>query len=341
VQTHILRSLPEIEALSSEWRELLAESISNVPFLTPEFIAAWWRHMGGGEWQAAELYVIAMREEDGKLVGIAPLFYAKNKQGQNALQFIGTVEIADFLDFVVRPEDLHRFLDCLFYHLNGPDAPVWDVLDLYNILDESPSSKALEAAAAGAGWRFEQDVLQPSPYIPLPESFEQYLEGLQGRYRKELRRKARQAANYFIPVSWYIVEDPDSLDENLDALLALMSKEPEKARFLTEPMRAQMRAIAQAAFDNGWLNLSMVDVGRDKAAAFIAFDYDNRIWGYNSGYDPAVADISPGQFLLWQNINWAIEQGREAFDFMRGDEEWKYQLGSVDRYVMHVAVRRN
>jgi CelD/BcsL family acetyltransferase involved in cellulose biosynthesis len=45
--------------------------------------------------------------------------------------------------------------------------------------------------------------------------------------------------------------------------------------------------------------------------------------------------------LLWQNINWAIEQGREAFDFMRGDEEWKYQLGSVDRYVMHVAVRRN
>jgi CelD/BcsL family acetyltransferase involved in cellulose biosynthesis len=33
-------------------------------------------------------------------------------------------------------------------------------------------------------------------------------------------------------------------------------------------------------------------------------------------------------------LRWAIENGREAFDFMRGDEEYKYRMGAIDRFVL-------
>jgi CelD/BcsL family acetyltransferase involved in cellulose biosynthesis len=44
--------------------------------------------------------------------------------------------------------------------------------------------------------------------------------------------------------------------------------------------------------------------------------------------------------LIGYLIQWAIEQKREAFDFMRGDEQYKYRLGGVDRFVQRVQITR-
>jgi CelD/BcsL family acetyltransferase involved in cellulose biosynthesis len=41
---------------------------------------------------------------------------------------------------------------------------------------------------------------------------------------------------------------------------------------------------------------------------------------------------------MGQVIQWACENGRPEFDFMRGDEEYKYRLGGVDRFVMRARV---
>ena len=56
-----------------EWNNLLSGSISDTPFLRYEYQTAWWEHRGGGEWPNAQLVLVTARE-DGKLVGIAPLF---------------------------------------------------------------------------------------------------------------------------------------------------------------------------------------------------------------------------------------------------------------------------
>jgi CelD/BcsL family acetyltransferase involved in cellulose biosynthesis len=70
------------------------------------------------------------------------------------------------------------------------------------------------------------------------------------------------------------------------------------------------------------------------------FDYGNRIWVYNSGINPAYLDLSPGWVLLGRTIQWGIENGREALDFMRGDEIYKYRLGGVDRNVLRLLISR-
>jgi len=39
-------------------------------------------------------------------------------------------------------------------------------------------------------------------------------------------------------------------------------------------------------------------------------------------------------------LEWANEHGRQSFDFMRGDEQYKYRFGAVDRRVMRLTVRK-
>jgi CelD/BcsL family acetyltransferase involved in cellulose biosynthesis len=48
---------------------------------------------------------------------------------------------------------------------------------------------------------------------------------------------------------------------------------------------------------------------------------------------------SPGWVLLAKEINWAIEQGMTEVDLMRGDEDYKYRFGGIDRHVISFKAR--
>ena len=120
----------------------------------------------------------------------------------------------------------------------------------------------------------------------------------------------------------------------------LMACDPDKARFLTPAMREQMHAIARSAHANGWLQLAFVEVNGEKAAGYLNFDYMNHIWVYNSGLDFRFSGLSLGWVLLGHLLQWANENQRESFDFMRGDEQYKYRFGAIDRRVVRLSVRR-
>lgn len=330
----------DIAMLANEWNALLNDSASPVPFLKPEYQTAWWQHLGGGEWDQAAMHIIIARKEDGSLLGIAPLFKTENSAGESALMFIGSCEISDYLDFIVRREDLNLFIDALFDHLSTPEHPEWDCLDLYNILDDSHTLPALEEIAAARGWQYQQTQLDPAPRISLPDTWEEYLASMKKKQRHELRRKLRRAANHVPDVDWYIVQDENVLGDHLDSLFSLMLQDPRKKEFLNESMQTQIRAIIHSAFQHNWLQMAVLQVGDEKAAIQVNFDYDNRIWGYNSGVDMQYRELSSGVILTGYTLQAAIKDGREVFDFMRGDEQYKYRFGAVDRFVVRATVRK-
>ena len=79
----------------------------------------------------------------------------------------------------------------------------------------------------------------------------------------------------------------------------------------------------------------------EKAAALFNFDYDGRIWVYNSGLDPAAyGRLSAGVVLSAWAIEEAINRGRQTFDFLRGDEGYKYRFGAKDTTVHELIVSR-
>ena len=119
-----------------------------------------------------------------------------------------------------------------------------------------------------------------------------------------------------------------------------MAHDPNKAQFLHPAMREQMTAFLRAAHEAGVLWLGFLEIDGVKTAASLNFDYNNKLWGYNSGVSRNHMELSPGWVLLAHTIQWCCENNRYEFDFMRGDEEYKYRLGGVNRFVMRAKLTR-
>jgi CelD/BcsL family acetyltransferase involved in cellulose biosynthesis len=345
------RDFTGLDSLANDWNSLLEESITIVPFLRHEYLRAWWETRGGGEWPDSELAIVIARQ-DGYLTGVAPLFAARNRDADPALLLLGSIEISDYLDLIVRPADLTAFLPGLLDYLGhsgpaglGVPAPEaqskpWQVLDWQNLLETSPTLPALKTETEKRGWTFVQEQTYHAPSIPLKGDFEIYLSGIDKKQRHEIRRKMRRAGENGSAVRWYCVTDEAALEAGVDAFLAMMAEEADKAKFLTAAMRRQMHLACRAAFEHGWLQLAFLEVDGQRAAGYLNFDYLNRIWVYNSGIDRRFLELSPGWVLLGQLLQWANENKRLEFDFMRGDEEYKYRFGGVDKLVVRAKVTR-
>jgi CelD/BcsL family acetyltransferase involved in cellulose biosynthesis len=346
------RSFTDLEPLASDWNALLSESITHVPFLRYEYLRAWWETRGGGEWPDSQLAVVIARQ-DGRLAGVAPLFIARNRDGDSALLLLGSIEISDYLDLIVRPADLVSFIPGLldFLDYSGPagmsvpapevETRPWQVLDWQNLPETSPTLPVLKTEAEKRGWTFLQERTYHAPSIPLAGDFETYLCGIDKKQRHEIRRKMRRAEESGSKIRFYFVSDSAVLEAEVEAFLAMMAEEPEKAKFLSEAMRRQMQEACRAAFENGWLQLAFLEVDGQKAASYLNFDYLNRIWVYNSGIARRFLEISPGWVLLGYLLQWANENKRQEFDFMRGNEEYKYRFGAVDHFVVRAKVNRD
>jgi len=318
-----------------QWNSLVEQSIADTPFSRYEYLSEWWKTLGGGEWKQAELVLITASEY-GELVGIAPLFIAEY-DGQRALMLIGSIEVSDYLDLIVREADLPRFLSGLMDFLASSLGDGWSALDWYNLPDDSPTLAALKADSESRGWTHHQEIYRPTPRIALNGSFDDYLAGIEKKQRHEMRRKMRRAAESG-RVNFYIVDKSADIEPELESFFQLMVQDPNKANFLHPSMREHMTVTLRAAHENGYLWLAFLEVDGVKAAATLCFDYKNKLWGYNSGVSFDFKELSPGWVIMAHDIQWCCENGRYEFDFMRGDEEYKYRMGGVNRFVMRARV---
>jgi CelD/BcsL family acetyltransferase involved in cellulose biosynthesis len=319
------------------WNSLVEQSIADTPFSHHEYLSEWWKTLGGGEWKTAQLGLISALEND-ELIGIAPLFITEY-DGQQALMLVGSIEISDYLDLIVRPDDLPRFLSGLLDFLVSSPAGNWSAIDWYNLPDASSTLAALKTESERRGWTHHEEIYRPTPRIPLNGSFDEYLSRLDKKQRHEIRRKMRRAAESG-RVRFYVVDKNADIETELDAFFHLMIQDPNKAMFLKDMMRDQMSATIHAAQEEGYLWLGFLEVDGEKVAASLNFDYKNKLWGYNSGVSRTHMELSPGWVLLGHVIQWCCENGRYEFDFMRGDEDYKYRFGGVNRFVMRARVSK-
>ena len=323
---------------STTWNALVEQSIADTPFSRHEYLIEWWMTRGGGEWKDAELVLVSATEND-QLIGIAPLFIAEY-DGRKALLLLGSIEISDYLDLIVREADLPGFVSGLIDFLASSHVDAWSVIDWYNLPDNSPTLAALKAEAASRGWDHHEEMYRPTPRIALNGSFEEYLARLEKKQRHEIKRKMRRAAESDLNVRFTVVGRDADIDAEMNDFFHLMVQDPNKALFLKDAMRHQMTSTVRAAFAQGYLWLAFLEVDDLKVAASLNFDYKNKLWGYNTGVSRAHMELSPGWVLLGHVIQWCCENGRYEFDFMRGDEGYKYRFGGANRFVMRARVVR-
>jgi CelD/BcsL family acetyltransferase involved in cellulose biosynthesis len=324
-------------ALEKEWNDLLKRSKMDTIFLTWQWQKTWWDFLS----QEAQPIIVTVRDGE-ELVGLAPLYALPPNGGPRTLRLIGGVEVSDYLDIIAASGKEEMVYTALWESLMDEFDNPWELVDLHNLPAASPTRKILPALAKQTkGIQVTMEIEDVCPIISLPSSWEDYLSLLNKKQRHELRRKVRKA-NREATVHWYYVQDEKALQAEIKDFIELHKRsDQQKKAFMDRRMKSFFRAMAPSTFEQGWLRLSFILINDVKTAAMLCFDYNDSILVYNSGYDPHLyASLSTGTVLLAHCIQDAIEKERKTFDFLRGDEEYKYRLGGQDTKVYNLRISR-
>jgi CelD/BcsL family acetyltransferase involved in cellulose biosynthesis len=308
------------EALATDWKALLPNAATNTIFLTPEWQQLWWQHFSAGE----ELQILSVREVGGRLIAVAPL-----RRMARLISLVGSTDVCDYSDFILDKSCAGEALTAVIEHVRG-----WDRVVLNSVPAGVPTLALLPQIAEKRGWKIEVTQEDVCPRAELPGDWEEYLGRLSKKDRHELRRKFRRldsAGQVSFPLG--------NGDKDMDDFFRLhrLSRE-DKAEFMTPDMEAFFRQVMVRIADSA--RLQFVEVDGVRAAAIVYFDYAGRRLLYNSGYDPAFSSLSVGLLLKAYAVREAIESGMSCFDFLRGDEPYKYDLGGVDFPIYRCEVTR-
>ncbi|MCL4256071.1 MAG: GNAT family N-acetyltransferase, partial [Anaerolineae bacterium] len=206
-------------------------------------------------------------------------------------------------------------------------------VSFYNLRPNAPTLTHFCDLFQASGCQLIQKQVEVTPHIVLPNTFDGYFEMLDKKQRGEVRRKMRRAeAGVEEKLDWYVVTGEHDIQAQIAQFFTLMaSSSPQKAEFLQNPQhKSFFEKLIPRMQVAGWLHLAFLRVDGNPCASYFNFAYDNRIWVYNSGFSYQYESLSTGIVLLVYLIEDAIQRGYTVFDFLRGNEVYKYRMGGVD-----------
>ena len=320
-EVRVIRDAAAFAALAPEWDALLARSSADVVFLTWDWLSTWWEVYGGG----LELCVAVVRE-DGRLVGAAPCKIERRRRyglGFRQLGFIGTGRAVcpDFLDLIVERGREQELVPELVEAL--VEARGWDTLALTDVPEDSASGPVLARALRAAGLRPRREDDRICPYLSLPATWAELEQRLTHNFRRNHRKKRRRLGATL--ATW---QAGDDLGRALDTLAALHQERMETSgrggNFRKPDYREFHERFAARAAERGWLYLAFLQHDGKAIAGRYGFLYQGTYYAYQSGFDPAAADASPGEVMLGMVLEDLIGRGAAEFNFLRGTQPHKF-----------------
>jgi hypothetical protein len=307
-----LTDLPYAMDSYTDYRSPVAEIWNRAggidPSLAPFSALAW--HAEYTRLNPTEGKPLILADPDGPVIGS---FLVRD----TTAVFGGGGEIADYLDVIGPPESKPQFWQQAMSVFRSRGITR---LSLRNIPDGSPTLRYYRAFTAGTAAVSREDT---TPVMNLPDSWDGYREGLTKKYRHELERKLRKFER----------ERPDAdvselpATAGMDVLLPLMRKNADKQRFLTPDMTEFFRNIPDIA--GPALRIHVLTAGGHPVSAVAGFVSGRQYLLYNSGFDEASAP-GGGFYLKARLIQRTIGEGFSRFNFLQGNERYKYELGGAD-----------
>ena len=320
--------IDDFAPIFDEWEGILPSCSTDTVFVTPLWQSIWWRHFGEG----AELHILSVRNDEHERLGIAPLMLKGD-----VLSFMGDTDLFDYHDFLVPRGKEADFYPTLWDGLMEMD---WRELVLRSLPEGSPTLSYLPALVERTGLELEVEEEDVSPIAALPSNWEDYLAGLARKQRHELRRKLRRLERAD-DARQSICESPESHPDCMEDFFRLAcASSADKAAFLTPERQRFFVDVAIELAPRGIFKLYFLEVNGTRVASCICFDHAGSYLLYNSGYDPNYSSLSVGLLNKALCIREAIEKGRHSFEFLRGSERYKYDLGGNNRVVYRIVIRR-
>jgi CelD/BcsL family acetyltransferase involved in cellulose biosynthesis len=325
VKTESADRLDAVDAVT--WDAVVAASRLRSPFLS----ATWQRQWAAVFAEGRRLDVRLVCAADGSLVAALPLYEA----APGVLELIGGADVSDYLDLLAAAGREDEAWSALLA-ARAADTASWV---LHAVPAASPTVTALPGLASAVGLHVDVTLEERCPVLELPASWDAYLATLSSKHRHELTRKIRRFEREAPDGRAVLVRGRQAIADRLDDFLALHRRSRVgKAKFMDERMERFFRAALPALAERDGVALWLLEIAGEPIASFVCLEWDRTVGLYNSGFAPERATLSPGLVLLSHLIRDAIERRYERFDFLRGEERYKYELGPKPHDVMRVTI---
>ena len=359
------------------WDRLLAQTQSPTPFSRWTFHRAWWDAYAD---TAHEQYLVCVPAGTASLGwsdvrAIVPLMHRHEVEpddaecrtsvrpheptgtlvpGEAKAVFLGASYHADYATVLADSSDMQAVAAAVARAFARPPDPAhgstpWDVVDLRRLRPTDPATASLEvalrAAAAGSAWSVAREQEDVCPVVTSPSGeWDAYLATLDKKARHEIRRKLRRAT----AVAPMTIAIGAPTVEAIDAFIALhRMRFGDDGLFPDNPGGERSRRFVHrlaelelAEAGSRQLHVAQVRCGPRLVFCALAFDDGEQVFLYNAGMDPSVAEVSPGVTGTALYFQDRLAAGRRRFDFLRGNEPYKYEWGAVDEPIERLLVTR-
>lgn len=319
--------------LRPEWDALAERIACTTPFLRFKWNATWWKHWGGGH----QLRIILLKEGDGRLVGIAPFYISTNPWFKLRARRVGLLADmhtgSDYLGPLVQSGYEQRagraIADVLL-----DTRQEWDYLELDHTLEDHAVLRELRVALCESGYCDRLVKRSTCPYAALPESFEGYFRSLARNLRYNFRRRLK-ALHREGSVALVVLRNGPEIQSRLQDLIELhrrrFATQGKSSSFLLPDVQQFHRELIGAMGPDDGLRLYILEIRGQAAAALYGFSQGKRFLFFQSGMDPQWSRLSIGLVLMGSVIEQVIKDGHTEFDFLRGDEAYKFQWATAVR----------
>jgi CelD/BcsL family acetyltransferase involved in cellulose biosynthesis len=317
VRIELVDNSKQFAAMQAEWTELLASSTAESPFLTWEWLNAWWAHLCGPR----RLTIIAVRDGE-RLIAVAPFCASRGR-----LPFLWRYELmgtgfagSDYLDAIVRSGYEVEAMRLIADYIKQQDAAVQLVR-----LPANSSLSRLAAPLAERGWSVRAAADGFCPFIRLAgHTWDSFLSTIGPSHRATTRRRLRTLEKNFTMRFTQIADDAMrqfALAKLFDFHRARFGRRG--TAFHTKALRDLHLDVTQRLQRAGTLRLFMLHLNDALVGVMYGMSFKGRFYFYQHGYDPAFQAQGVGRAVLDMSIRAAIAEGLSEFDLLWGGEAYK------------------
>lgn len=338
----VVTEAEEFASLKAVWNRLLQRCGENISiYLTHEWLSIWWRHFGEGK----KLNILLI-EKEHRVIGIIPLMKVECRIALirfHVLETIGSVN-CNYIGLIL-PEYMEDAMTVFLAYLEEELVKNKLLLRLNLIPEDCLFLNQLQkhAVPLSRNMLIQEKATTLAPYITLPATWDDYLSSLSRRRRKVLRRALRSLEKrYEVKLQEYTSE---SLDEGLSKFFDLHQSRWRavnvRGAFSNPKMKEFYRDIASQFLKNKWLYFTCLTVDNEPVSIEYGFIYNQKLYNATAARDIKYSEYSVGHLHHLFLIKDAIKRHLREFDFLRGDEPYKFYWTKSARRYIQVMIKKN
>jgi CelD/BcsL family acetyltransferase involved in cellulose biosynthesis len=350
LSTTLITDPTRLRALRPAWEELLTRSSDNELPLHPSWMLPWW-DVFGSEGKRS-LRALAFYDDD-QLVGLAPLLVRRHVYRPGIpfrrVEVLGSGEksadetCGDYLGIIAEQGREREVASALARALTSGTLGAWDELMLSSMNGESVLPALLSEAFKARGLEADLEEWSQSPYVTLPNTWDDYLGALKQSKRSQLRKSLRAFEAWAGGEPTIVrVRTEAELAKGKKVLMELHGERwASEGVFASAKFRAFHDRLMPELLRAGALDLGWISVRDEPVAAFYNFRWNGKVSFYQTGRRLDIPDeVRVGVTMHAYIIRAAIKDGMREYDFLEGVSQYKMALALATRPLVRLRVAR-